>query len=149
TAIRDSESHYIASRSTIVDITERRRTEEVLRQAHAALETQVRDRTAELAIANRRLEEQLEESRRTEEALRVSESRFRLTADHAPVLIWISDNTKACTWFNKPWLEFVGRRLEQEVGNGWVDNVHPEDVARCVGIYVDSFDTRREFTMEY
>ncbi|HJR76107.1 MAG TPA: PAS domain S-box protein [Nitrospiraceae bacterium] len=149
TAIRDSEGRYIASRSTIVDITERRRTEEVLRQTHETLETQVRDRTAELAAANRRLEEQLEESRRTEEALRVSESRFRLTADHAPVLIWISDSTKACTWFNKPWLEFVGRRMEQEVGNGWVDNVHPEDVARCVQVYTDSFDARRAFTMEY
>ena len=149
TAIRNSEGRFIASRSTIVDITERRRTEEVLRQAHDALETQVRDRTAELAIANRRLEEQLEESRRTEEALRVSESRFRLTADYAPVLIWISDSAKACTWFNKPWLEFVGRRMEQEIGNGWVDNVHPDDVARCIGIYTDSFDARREFTMEY
>lgn len=149
TAIRDSDGRYIASRSTIVDVTERRRMEEVLRQAHDALETQVRDRTAELAIANRRLGEQLEESRRTEEALRASESRFRLTADHAPVLIWISDSTKSCTWFNKPWLEFVGRRLEQEVGNGWMDNVHPEDVVRCVGIYIDSFDARREFTTEY
>ena len=149
TAVRDSVGRYIASRSTIVDITERRRTEEMLRQAYDALEVQVRDRTSELAIANHRLEEQLEESRRTEQALRVSESRFRLTADHAPVLIWISDRTKACTWFNKPWLEFVGRRLEQEIGNGWVDNVHPDDVTRCVGIYTDSFDARRKFTMEY
>lgn len=149
TAIRDSEGRYITSRSTLVDITERRRTEEIVRQAHDALETEVRDRTAELAIANRRLEEQLEESRRTEEALRVSENRFRLMADHAPVLIWISDSTKACTWFNKPWLEFIGRRMEQEIGHGWVDNVHPDDVARCIGIYTDSFDARREFTMEY
>ena len=149
TAIRDSQGHYITSRSTIVDITERRRTEEILRQAHDTLETQVRDRTDELAIANRRLEEQLEESRRTEEALRVSESRFRLMADHAPVLMWISDSTKACTWFNKPWLDFTGRRMEQEIGNGWVNNVHPDDVARCIGIYTDSFDARREFTMEY
>jgi PAS domain S-box-containing protein len=149
TAIRDSEGRYLASRSTIVDMTERRRTEAVLRQAHEVLEAQVRDRTAELAVANRRLEEQLEESRRAEQALRVSETRFRLTADHAPVLIWISDSTKACTWFNKPWLEFVGRRMDQEVGNGWAENVHPDDTARCMAIYTDSFDARREFTMEY
>ena len=149
TAIRDSEGRYIASRSTIVDITERRRTEEVLRQAHKTLETHVGERTAELAVSNRRLEEQLVESRRTEQTLQVSENHFRFIADHAPVLVWTSDSTKACTWFNKRWLEFVGRRLEQEIGNGWVDNVHPDDVARCVGIYTDSFDARRKFTMEY
>ncbi len=149
TAIRDSEGHYIASRSTIVDITERRRTEEVLRQAHEALETQVLDRTVELAGANRCLEEQLEESRRTEQALRVSEGHFRLMADQAPSLIWTSDRTKACTWVNKRWLEFVGRRMEQEVGNGWVDNLHPEDVARCLSVYTDYFDARRRFTLEY
>jgi PAS domain S-box-containing protein len=130
-------------------MTERRRTEAVLRQSHEILEAQVRDRTAELAVANRRLEEQLEESRRAEQALRVSEARFRVTADHAPVLIWASDSTKACTWFNKPWLEFVGRSMEQEIGNGWAENVHPDDLARCMAIYTDSFDARREFTMEY
>jgi PAS domain S-box-containing protein len=149
TAIRNSAGGYLSSRSTIVDITERRRTEAVLRQGHEVLEAQVRDRTAELAVANSRLEEQLEESRRAEMALRVSEARFRLTADHAPVLIWISDSTKACTWFNKPWLEFVGRRMEQEVGNGWSENVHPDDFAHCLAIYNGSFDARREFTMEY
>lgn len=149
TAIRDSEGRYIASRSTIVDMTERRRSEEVLRQAHTALEAQVRERTTALGIANRRLEEQLEESRKIQEALRASESRFRLMADHSPVLIWISDHTKACTWFNKPWLEFVGRSMDQELGNGWTENVHPEDLARCVTMYSDAFDARRPFTMEY
>lgn len=148
-AIRDPQGGFLTARSTIVDITERRRTEAVLRQAHEVLEADVRDRTAELAVANRRLKERLEESRRTEQALRISEARFRLTADHAPVLIWISDHTKACTWFNKPWLEFVGRRMEQEVGTGWTENVHPDDLARCVAIYTDSFDARRNFGMEY
>lgn len=149
TAIRDGQGRYLSGRSTIVDITNRRRTEEALHHAHEALETQVRDRTAELAVANRRLEEQLQESRKAELALRASEGRFRLMADHAPVLIWISDTTKACTWFNKPWLDFVGRRMDQEIGNGWSENVHPDDLARCLTIYVDSFDARREFTMEY
>ncbi|HEX2055759.1 MAG TPA: PAS domain S-box protein [Nitrospiraceae bacterium] len=86
TTIKDSEHRYIASRSTIVDITERRRTEEVLRQAHDALEAQVRERTAELAVANRRLEEQLEESRRTEEALR--QKTLLIELSHEPILAW-------------------------------------------------------------
>ena len=83
TAIRDSKGDYLASRSTIVDITERRRTETVLRQAHEALEAQVRERTAELAIANRRLEQQLEESRRTEGALRQKSRLIELS--HEPI----------------------------------------------------------------
>ncbi len=149
TAIRDERGQYLSSRATIVDITKRRRTEEALHRAHEALELQVRDRTAQLAVANRRLEAQLEDSRKTELALRASEGRFRLMADHAPILIWISDTTKACTWFNKPWLDFVGRHMNQEIGDGWTENVHPDDHARCLAIYADSFDTRREFTMEY
>lgn len=149
TAIRDEQGRYISSRATIVDIAKRRRTEQALHRAHEALERQVRDRTAQLAVANRRLEAQLEDSRKAERALRASEGRFRLMADHAPVLIWISDTTKACTWFNKPWLDFVGRRMDQEIGNGWAENVHPDDLARCLAIYADSFDARCEFTMEY
>ena len=89
------------------------------------------------------------EQRAAERALRESEARFRTMADAAPVLIWISGTDKLCTWFNKPWLEFVGRTLEQELGNGWAENVHPDDLTRCVATYRSSFDARRPFTMEY
>jgi PAS domain S-box-containing protein len=89
------------------------------------------------------------ERRRNEAALKESERRFRLTADAAPVMVWISDIDKLCTWFNKPWLDFVGRTMEEELGNGWSENVHADDFDRCLKTYVDAFDTRQPFSMEY
>ena len=87
--------------------------------------------------------------RRNEATLKESERRFRLTADAAPVMIWISGIDKLCTWFNKPWLDFVGRTMEQELGNGWSENVHADDFDRCLKTYVDAFDARQPFSMEY
>lgn len=77
------------------------------------------------------------------------EHQFRQLADNAPVMIWRADLTKGCDLFNKPWLDFTGRTLEQELGNGWAEGVHPEDMERCLAIYISSFDARREFSMVY
>jgi PAS domain S-box-containing protein len=85
----------------------------------------------------------------TEAALRESEARFLEVADAAPVLIWISDVTKKCVWFNKPWLEFTGRSIEQDMGVGWVDGVHPEDIDACVAVYNDAFDRHAPYRTEY
>ena len=64
--------------------------------------------------------------------LRESEQRFRIVADAAPVLIWMSSVDKLCTFFNKAWLEFTGRSLEQELGNGWAEGVHRDDLQKCL-----------------
>ena len=85
----------------------------------------------------------------TEHVLCESEERFRLVANTAPVLIWMSGTDKLCTFFNQGWLSFTGRSMEQELGEGWLSGVHPEDVQRCLGIYSASFDARAEFEMEY
>ncbi|MBL6458455.1 PAS domain-containing protein [Belnapia sp. T6] len=89
------------------------------------------------------------EAQRGQQVLRESEARFREIADAAPVLIWISDTSKACTWFNRPWLSFTGRSMEQELGYGWAEGVHPEDMARCVATYDAAFDRREAFRMDY
>ena len=89
------------------------------------------------------------ERKRTEEALRESEARFRLVANTAPVLIWMSDTDKLCTYFSVPWLEFTGRSIESELGNGWAEGVHPEDFKACLETYTKAFDRRERFSMEY
>jgi PAS domain S-box-containing protein len=77
------------------------------------------------------------------------EQSFRLLADNAPVMIWRSGTDKQCDWFNRPWLAFTGRTMEQELGNGWTQGIHPEDTARCLSTYLTAFDDRAEFSMEY
>jgi PAS domain S-box-containing protein len=102
--------------------------------------------TSLLAESLHRVRRNAEQSR---DALRASEQRFRAMADSAPVMIWMSDQTKACTWFNRPWLEFRGRAMEQELGFGWAEGIHPEDVDRCIHTYNAAFDRRESFRMEY
>ncbi|HSL05505.1 MAG TPA: PAS domain S-box protein, partial [Nitrospiraceae bacterium] len=89
------------------------------------------------------------ERMRVEEALRESESRFRIMADTAPALIWMSGLDKLCIYFNQVWLDYTGRTLEQELGNGWMDGLHPEDFDRCLKTYGEAFDRREPFQMEY
>ena len=89
------------------------------------------------------------ERKQAELALRESDIRFQLMADHAPVLIWISGPDKLCTYFNKVWLDFTGRTLAQEQGNGWAEGVHPDDLKRCLDIYLGHSDQRLAFNMDY
>jgi len=89
------------------------------------------------------------ERKRAEGSLRESEERFRIMANTAPVMIWMSGTNKRCDYFNNRWLDFTGRTLEQELGDGWAKGVHRDDLERCLEIYRNSFDARQEFTMEY
>ena len=77
------------------------------------------------------------------------DARFCEVMDAAPVMIWVSGTDKQCVWFNRPWLNFTGRDIQQEVGNGWTEGVHPDDFDRCLETYVSHFDARKEFRMEY
>ncbi|MCX7066142.1 MAG: CHASE domain-containing protein [Methylococcales bacterium] len=81
--------------------------------------------------------------------LQESESRFRVLADNAPVLIWIIEPDKLCSHVNKVWLNFTGRTLEQELGNGWAEGVHADDLQRCMAVFISSFDAHLPFTTEY
>lgn len=91
----------------------------------------------------------LTEFMQTQHALRESEARFRNMADTAPVMIWISDQSKRCTYFNKQWLDFTGRDIEQELGDGWLLGVYPDDSEQCLKIFNSSFDERKSFEIEY
>jgi PAS domain S-box-containing protein len=90
-----------------------------------------------------------EEHEQAAHVVRESEERFRLVANTAPVMIWMAGTDRLCTYVNQPWLEFTGRPLEAELGNGWLEGVHKEDLKRCLKTYSEAFGERQSFEMEY
>src|SRR6185369_16802767 len=88
-------------------------------------------------------------AKRAETRLRESEGRFRLVANTAPVMIWTAGTDRKCTYVNKTWLDFTGRPLEAELGDGWLEAVHPDDSNRCLRTYSEAFNRRESFEMHY
>jgi PAS domain S-box-containing protein len=100
-------------------------------------------------VVNYAIYRDITERKRAEERLRESEARFQAMADTAPVLIWMTGTDGLCNYFNKPWLDFTGRTMEQEVGTGWIEGVHPDDVQGCFDGFLPAFHARKPFRMEY
>ncbi len=89
------------------------------------------------------------ERRQAETALKESQQLFTTVANTSPALVWMSGLDMGCTWFNETWLNFTGRSVAQEQGNGWSVGVHHDDLDRCLKIYIDSFNARQPFAMQY
>ena len=86
---------------------------------------------------------------RAEDALRASTCRFTVLAESCPILIWETDENGRCTYFNNRWLAYTGRSMEEELGDGWTEGVHPEDREACLATFHAAFDKREPFAMEY
>jgi PAS domain S-box-containing protein len=91
----------------------------------------------------------ISERKRAEVKLRESEERFRVMADTAPVMLWVADQEGRCTWFNRPWLAFTGRTMEQELGYGWCESLHPDDLQLIRREFHAAYAERRPSEMEY
>ncbi|MFZ4699350.1 MAG: PAS domain S-box protein [Candidatus Methylumidiphilus sp.] len=89
------------------------------------------------------------ERKQYEATLQESESRFRHLADSSPVMIWMSGTDRLYTYFNKTSLQFTGRALEQELGAGWSESVHPDDFQACFDSFVRHFEARQPFEMDF
>ncbi len=77
------------------------------------------------------------------------EEQFKQMANSAPMPLWVSGLDNKCSFFNKAWLNFTGRKLEEESGDGWTDGVHPDDLEKCKKIYQGAFEKQKKFIMEY
>ncbi len=101
------------------------------------------------ALVMLRVNHLVSERHRVKRELIESEQNFRTLADSGQALIWTAGIDKECNYFNQSWLNFTGRSLKQELGNGWSEGVHPDDFERCLETYVSAFDRREKFSMDY
>jgi PAS domain S-box-containing protein len=112
----------------------------------------LKDKLEKLPIAVRRSLNEVQEQKaliQAQNELIESERNYRTLADSGRALIWSSGTDKGCTYFNRVWLDFTGRTLEQELDFGWTESVHPDDLSVCTDLYITSFDKREKFNIEY
>ncbi len=105
--------------------------------------------TEEMRFLRDKLTEVERELQRQMRLQQMSEARFYLLADAAPLMIWMSGPDAMCTYFNRAWLEFRGRDLTEEKGNGWADGLHPDDRAYCIENQMRAFAAREPFRIQY
>ena len=74
---------------------------------------------------------------------------YKIIVEASPNMIWKAGTDALCDYFNKTWLNFTGRTLQQEMGNGWAEGVHPDDFDKCLSIYLEAFRKKEKFEMEY
>ncbi|HXT02649.1 MAG TPA: PAS domain S-box protein [Casimicrobiaceae bacterium] len=89
------------------------------------------------------------EARRTRAAIEESEARFRVMADQTPVPLWMSDAARGYVYLNRAWLEFTGRTIDDELGDGWTAGIHPEDFGTRQAAFAEAFEAKKSFTLEY
>jgi PAS domain S-box-containing protein len=114
----------------------------------AIVEMSLEAASQELFRRNEQLTNDIRERTEAQQALKENEARFRALADSAPVLIWMSGPHGPCTYFNKTWLDFTGRPLESEVGDGWKEGVHPEDKDVLDETFRQAFRAQEKFSIE-
>lgn len=78
-----------------------------------------------------------------------SERRFRSIANSAPMFVWTTGPDATRNYCNEPWLNFRGRSLDQELGDGWTDGIHPDDYDRYHATFLEAFEARRTLELEY
>ena len=103
----------------------------------------------ECALWRQRVAELEAELERTKERDDSGEERFRQLADCSPLMIWMSGSDALWTYLNRAWLEFRGRSMAEEMGNGWTEGLHPDDRDICVETYLRSFTARQPYRIEY
>lgn len=96
-----------------------------------------------------RMVEDITERKRAEESVIKSRDFYLSLIDELPNPIRRTDVDAKSDYFNKSWLEFTGRRMSQEIGDAWMEGVHPDDVARVRTVLRDSFGSRGPYVTEY
>jgi PAS domain S-box-containing protein len=91
----------------------------------------------------------ISELKKAEQDLESSRDFYLTLFENFPALIWRSGTDARCNYFNQTWIDFTGRTLERELGDGWTEGVHPEDKDFCVTTYLEAFHARKPFEMEY